>query len=145
MARVAKEVPEVIGCKEATGDIKQGAEVIELVDRDFVVFSGDDFTVLPLLSVGGVGTISVTSNVMPGKMSGMIQAFFKHDIARAQALHLEMNPVNRAMFLETNPIPVKTALSLMGKMPLEFRLPLVPMEPANLAKLKEALKANGLL
>lgn len=145
MARVAKEVPEVIGCKEATGDIKQGAEVIELVDRDFVVFSGDDFTVLPLLSVGGVGTISVTSNVMPGKMSGMIQAFFKRDIARAQALHLEMNPVNRAMFLETNPIPVKTALSLMGKMPLEFRLPLVPMEPANLAKLKEALKASGLL
>lgn len=145
LARIVKEVPEIIGCKEATGDIKQGAEVIERMGKDFVVLSGDDFTVLPLLSVGGVGTISVTSNVMPGKMSGMIQAFFKRDTARAQALHLEMNPVNRAMFVETNPIPVKTALHLMGKMGLEFRLPLVPLEPANLASLKESLKASGLI
>jgi 4-hydroxy-tetrahydrodipicolinate synthase len=143
--RIAKEVPEVIGCKEATGDIKQGAELIELMGPDFIVLSGDDFTVLPLLSVGGSGTISVTSNVMPGKMSGMIQAFFKRDTARAQALHLEMNPVNRAMFLETNPIPVKTALALMGKMTAEFRLPLVPMEPANIVKLKDALAASGLI
>ncbi len=145
LARIVKEVPEIVGCKEATGDIKQGAEVIERMGKDFVVLSGDDFTVLPLLSVGGVGTISVTSNVMPGKMSGMIQAFFKRDNARAQALHLEMNPVNRAMFVETNPIPVKTALHLMGKMGLEFRLPLVPLEPANLASLKESLKASGLI
>ncbi len=145
VAKVAKAVPEVKGCKEATGDIKQGAELIELMGPDFAVLSGDDFTVLPLLSVGGVGTISVTSNVMPGKMSGMIAAYFKRDTARAQALHLEMNPVNRAMFIEVNPIPVKTALSLMGKMGLEFRLPLVPMEPANLEKLKGVLKQSGLI
>jgi len=145
IARIAKEVPEVIGCKEATGDVRQGSEVCEFLGKDFIVLSGDDFTVLPLLSVGGNGTISVTSNVMPAKMSGMIDAFFKRDIARAQALHMEMNPVNRAMFLEVNPIPVKTALSLMGKMGLEFRLPLVPMEPANLAKLKDTLKTSGLI
>jgi 4-hydroxy-tetrahydrodipicolinate synthase len=145
IARIAKEVPEVIGCKEATGDIKQGTELVEAMGRDFVVLSGDDFTVLPLLSVGGVGTISVTSNVLPAKMSGMIQAFSKRDIAKAQALNLEMMPVNRAMFFETNPIPVKTALSLMGKMGLEFRLPLVPMEPANLEKLKGVLKQGGLI
>ncbi len=145
IARVVREVPEVIGCKEATGDIKQGSELIELMGKDFIVLSGDDFTVLPLLAVGGSGTISVTSNVMPAKMSGMIDAFFKRDIVRAQALHLEMNPVNRAMFLEVNPIPVKTALHLMGKMGPEFRLPLVPLEPANLAQLKDVLAQSGLL
>jgi len=145
IARIAKAVPEVIGCKEATGDIKQGTELIEAMGKNFVVLSGDDFTVLPLLSVGGMGTISVTSNVLPGKMSAMINAFFKRDTARAQALNLEMMPVNRAMFLETNPIPVKTALSLMGKMDLEFRLPLVPMEPAHLEQLKQMLGASGLI
>lgn len=145
IARIVREVPEVIGCKEATGDIKQGSELVELMGRDFIVLSGDDFTVLPLLSVGGCGTISVTSNVMPAKMSGMIDAFFKRDNARALALHLEMNPVNRAMFFETNPIPVKTSLSLMGKMGLEFRLPMVPLEPASLARLKEVLASSGLI
>lgn len=145
IARIAKEVPEVIGCKEATGDIKQGTELIEAMGRDFIVLSGDDFTVLPLLSVGGHGTISVTSNIMPAKMSGMITAFNKRDTARAQALNLEMMPVNRAMFLETNPIPVKTALSLMGKMGLEFRLPLVPLEPCHLEQLKKVLAESGLI
>jgi 4-hydroxy-tetrahydrodipicolinate synthase len=145
IARVVKEVPEVIGCKEATGDIKQGTELIELMGPDFTVLSGDDFTVLPLLATGGHGTLSVTSNVMPGKMSGMISAFNKRDTARAQALNLEMMPVNRAMFIETNPIPVKTALSLMGKMGLEFRLPLVPLEAAHLEQLKQVLKQSGLL
>ncbi len=145
LQRIAREVPEVIGCKEATGDIKQGSEVVELMGKDFIVLSGDDFTVLPLLSVGGCGTISVTSNVMPAKMAGMIDAFFKRDIARALALHMEMNPVNRAMFLETNPIPVKAALSLMGKMGPEIRLPLVPLEPANLTKLTNVLTQSGLI
>lgn len=145
IARIAKEVPEVIGCKEATGDIKQGTELIEAMGRDFIVLSGDDFTVLPLLSVGGHGTISVTSNVMPAKMSGMITAFGKRDTARAQALNMEMMPVNRAMFLETNPIPVKTALSLMGKMGLEFRLPLVPLESCHLEQLKKVLAESGLI
>ena len=145
LQRIAREVPEVIGCKEATGDIKQGSEVVELMGKDFTVLSGDDFTVLPLLSVGGCGTISVTSNVMPAKMAGMIDAFFKRDIARALALHMEMNPVNRAMFLETNPIPVKAALSLMGKMGPEIRLPLVPLEPANLTKLTNVLAQSGLI
>ncbi len=145
IARVTREVPEVIGCKEATGDIKQGTELIELMGPDFTVLSGDDFTVLPLLAAGGHGTISVTSNVMPGKMSGMIAAFNKRDTARAQSLNLEMMPVNRAMFIETNPIPVKTALSLMGRMGLEFRLPLVPMEPTHQEQLKQVLKQSGLL
>lgn len=145
IARIVKEVPEVVGCKEATGDIKQGTELIEMMPNDFTVLSGDDFTVLPLIAAGGQGTISVTSNVVPGKMSGMIAAFMKRDTARAQAMNLEMMPLNRAMFFEVNPIPVKTALSLMGKMGPEFRLPLVPMEPANLEKLTATLKAANLI
>jgi 4-hydroxy-tetrahydrodipicolinate synthase len=84
LARIAK-VPEVIGCKEATGDVRQGSEVCEFLGKDFIVLSGDDFTVLPLLTVGGNGTISVTSNVMPAKMSGMIDAFFKRT-SRAKAI-----------------------------------------------------------
>jgi 4-hydroxy-tetrahydrodipicolinate synthase len=145
IARIAKEVPEVVGCKEATGDIKQGSELVELVNRDFAVLSGDDFTALPLMSVGGCGVISVTSNVAPAKMTGMISAFAKRDTARAMALNLELLPLNRAMFIETNPIPVKTALVMMGKMGGEFRLPLVPMEPAHAEQLKGVLAASGLL
>lgn len=145
IARIVKEVPEVVACKEATGDIKQGTELIEACGRDFSVLSGDDFTVLPLLAVGGAGVISVTSNILPGKMSGMCQAFFKGDLARAQALNLELMPLNRAMFIETNPIPVKTGLHLMGKMGLEFRLPLVPLEAAHLETLTKELKAGGVL
>jgi 4-hydroxy-tetrahydrodipicolinate synthase len=145
LARIAKEVPEVIGVKEATGDLKQVTDIIECLGQDFIVLSGDDFTVLPLLSVGGAGVISVTSNILPGKMAAMVAAFMKHDTIRAQALNLEMMPLNRAMFLETNPIPVKTALAFMGKMALEFRLPLVPLEAAHAEQLKQALSASGLI
>ncbi len=145
IARIVKEVPEVVGCKEATGDMKQGAELIEACGPDFCVLSGDDFTALPLMSVGGQGVISVTSNVAPAKMSALCQAYFKGDNARAQALNLELMPLHRAMFVETNPIPVKTAVHLMGKMTLEFRLPLVPLEAVHLDALKTALKAGHLL
>lgn len=145
IARIVKEVPEVIGCKEATGDVKQCTEVVEELGRDFLVLSGDDFTALPLLSVGGAGVISVTSNILPGKMAAMVAAFVKRDTARAQALNLEMMPLNRAMFIETNPIPVKTSLALMGKMGPEFRLPLVPLEAAHLEQLKQVLHADGLI
>jgi len=145
IARIVKEVPEVVGCKEATGDIRQGTELIEAVGSDFAVLSGDDYTAMPLLAVGGAGVISVTSNIAPAKMAGMCQSFFKGDIARAQALNLELMPLHRAMFLETNPIPVKTAVHLMGKMGLEFRLPLVPLEAAHLEQLKPVLHAAGLI
>lgn len=145
IARIVKEVPEVVGCKEATGDMKQGTELIEACGPDFCVLSGDDFTALPLMAVGGKGVISVTSNIAPAKMAALCQAYFKDDGARAQALNLELMPLHRAMFVETNPIPVKTAVHLMGKMPLEFRLPLVPLEAAHLDSLKDALKAGCLL
>ena len=88
LARLAKEIPEVKGVKEATGDIKQATEIVELLGEDFVMLSGDDFTVLPFLAIGGHGVISVVSNILPGKMSAMCQAYAKNDLARARALNI---------------------------------------------------------
>lgn len=143
---IADEVPEVIGVKEATGSMIQATDVRELLGPDFNLLSGDDFTALSLLAVGGRGVISVISNIMPAEMSGMCSAFHDKDTETAIALHLKMNQVNKAMFIETNPIPVKTSLALMGIIPpAEFRLPICPLEPANLEKLKTVLTAAGLL
>lgn len=138
-------VPEVVGIKEATANLQQISDMIEVMGPDFCMLSGDDFTVLPLMSVGGCGVISVVGNIVPDKMSGMIKAFNEGDMATARKLHYEMQPLNRAMFLETNPIPVKTSLTLMGKIGLELRLPLVELLPENLEKLKAQLAESGLL
>ena len=139
-------VPEAIGVKEATGNLCQGAEVVECCGRDFKLLSGDDFTALPLLAVGGVGVISVISNIMPKAMSAMCHAFFDKDHEKALELSLKMAPVNRAMFMETNPIPVKTSLTMMGIFKdAQFRLPIVPLQDENKPKLEAVLKAAGLL
>jgi 4-hydroxy-tetrahydrodipicolinate synthase len=145
VARLHKEVPDVVGIKEATGDMKQVAEVVEYCGPAFQVLSGDDFTVLPLLCVGGQGVISVISNIAPSLMSGMCNAFEKGDMDRAQKLHYQMAPLNRAMFMTTSPIPVKTALSLMGVCKAEFRLPLTPLAEEKVEELKSVLQAGGLL
>lgn len=140
LAAIRTAVPEVVGVKEATGDLKQVSEVVEMLGPDFSVLSGDDFTVLPLLSVGGSGVISVVSNIVPDRMAKLCAAYRDKDTDLARELHMEMMPLARAMFFETNPIPVKTSLSLMGKMDLELRLPLVEMLPENLSDLKDILK-----
>lgn len=146
IARIAKAVPEVVAVKEATGNIRQGSEVVEECGPDFTLLSGDDFTVLPLLSVGGSGVISVVSNIAPRMMSDMCAAYFAKDTAKALELHLKLSPLNRAMFMETNPIPVKTALTLMGVLErAEFRLPIVPLQSSNIEPLRQTLKSSGLL
>ncbi|QJB57662.1 4-hydroxy-tetrahydrodipicolinate synthase [Pseudodesulfovibrio sp. zrk46] len=143
---ITDAVPEAIAVKEATGNLNQGAQVIEQCGKDFNLLSGDDFTVLPLLSVGGCGVISVISNIMPAAMSGMCKAFFNKDHEKALDLSLKMAPVNRAMFMETNPIPVKTSLNMMGIFPeASFRLPIVPMQEDNKPKLKKILKEAGVI
>ncbi len=145
VARLAREVPTVVGIKEATGNPVQVSNLLEQCGPDFCVLSGDDFTVLPLLSLGGCGVISVTSNVVPGMMAGLYNAFVKGDLPEARRLHFALEPLNRAMFLETNPIPVKTAVAMLGLAEPDMRLPLSPMQPDNEAKLREVLKAAGLL
>jgi 4-hydroxy-tetrahydrodipicolinate synthase len=135
----------IVGIKEATGDLKQVSELIRLCGRDFAVISGDDFTTLPLLHLGGVGAISVTANIAPGDAAGMFDAFFAGKHEEALRLHYKMEPLHGMMFIETNPIPVKTSLALMGRIGEEFRLPLCPMADANREKLKKALKDYGLI
>ena len=146
LKRIVDVVPEAIGIKEATGNMNQAAQVIEQCGKDFQLLSGDDFTVLPLLAVGGCGVISVISNIMPKAMSDMCRLFAEKDLDGALDLSLKMAPVNRAMFLETNPIPVKTSLNMMGIFPeANFRLPIVPLKDENKPKLEAVLKEAGVL
>ncbi len=145
IANIANQVSDVVGVKEATGNLGQVSDVIEQCPEGFTVLSGDDFTVLPLLSLGGHGVISVVSNIMPAEMSGMCAAFRAGDMKKAQELHFKMQPVNRAMFMETNPIPVKTSLGMMGKLETSFRLPIVPLMPENETRLEAILKENGVI
>lgn len=145
LARLNKDIPEVLGVKEATADLTQVSQVLELCGPDFQVLSGDDFTVLPLLSVGGCGVISVVSNILPDTMSGLCSAWFANNIAQAQAFHFELAAYSRMMFVETNPIPVKTALALMGRIKLELRLPLVPLGAANAEVLRSFLAGKNMI
>lgn len=138
-------IKNIVGIKEATGDMKQVSELIRLCGRDFDVISGDDFTTLPLLHLGGVGAISVTANIAPSDCASMFDAFFAGKYEEALRLHFKLEPLHGAMFIETNPIPVKTALAMMGRINEEFRLPLCPMAEPNKEKLKKALKDYGLI
>ncbi len=144
MARLA-EIPNIVGLKDATGNLSQGCKTLELCGGKITVLSGDDFTTLPLLCVGGMGVISVVSNVVPGDMAGMCAAFFKGDIASARNLHYKMWPLIEAMFYETNPIPVKTALKLLGKITGEVRQPLWSMAEGNEKKLRTVMQKYGLI
>ena len=144
VARLA-EIKNIVAIKEATGDMKQASEVIRLCGNKITVLSGDDFTTLPLMALGGKGTISVSANVAPKLVSQMCALWEKGKFDEARKIHYKLEPLNAAMFIETNPIPVKTALALMGKIREEFRLPLCEMAPANREKLKTVLKDMKLI
>jgi len=144
VARCA-QIKNIVAIKEATANLQQISEIIELCGDKLSVLSGDDFTVLPLLSIGGVGVISVTANVAPVDMAGLCDAYFAGDMVEARRLHYKLQPLNQSMFYETNPIPVKTALGLMGKISPEFRLPLCPMSDTNTEKLTNVMKKYGLI
>lgn len=145
MARLA-EIPNIVGVKESTLSMNMVSDIRSLCGEEFVIFSGDDPMILPLMSLGGTGTIAVTSNVAPGAVSDMVDAILGGDWKRGRELHYELLPLFRALFIETNPIPVKTAASLLGLCSDEMRLPLIPMEGENLAALQETLDAaNHLL
>lgn len=139
------EIPNIVGIKEATGDLKQIADLIALCGERITVLSGDDFTTLPILSVGGKGVISVTSNIAPADVSHMVHAYLGGDTLEALRLHTRLWPLHKAMFLETNPVPVKTALGMMGMIRPNLRLPLVPLSQANRDRLRKAMKDYGLI
>lgn len=144
VARLSK-ISNIVGIKEATGDLRQISKVFELCDDDFIVLSGDDFTTLPILALGGKGAISVISNIIPKDVADMMDAFAAGDLARAKELHYKMWPIMEAAFFETNPIPSKAALSLMGKIEYELRLPLCQMSDQNYDKLKKVMSNYGLI
>jgi 4-hydroxy-tetrahydrodipicolinate synthase len=144
VAKLAK-IKNIVGIKEASGSIKQMSDVINLCGKDFDVLSGDDIFTLPLMAIGGAGIISVISNVAPADMAGLIDAFVAGDMVRARALHHKMNELIETLFIEVNPIPVKAALALMGKIEYEYRLPLCKMAEANFEKLKKVMVNYGLI
>jgi 4-hydroxy-tetrahydrodipicolinate synthase len=121
------------------------SDVIHMCGPDFDVLSGDDIFTLPLLALGGRGVISTVSNVVPGDMAGLVDAFAAGDLEKARALHFRMSPLIDAIFIETNPIPVKAALAMMGKIDSELRLPLCPMTEKNEAVLKKVMQEYGLI
>lgn len=145
VARLAREFPHIIGIKEATGDLAQASRVIESCPESFLVISGDDLTALPLLAIGGHGVLSVTSNIAPGRVSAMINAFRAGDLAGARRIHHALFPLSEAMFTISNPIPVKTALELMGMMSNEMRLPLCQMTEEEKEKLAALVRQQGLI
>jgi len=145
LSRLARDFSNIVGVKEATGDMVQGSLVLESCPSGFSVLSGDDLTALPLMALGGSGVISVTSNLAPDRVAAVWNAFFKGDVAGAARLHHELFPLHQIMFVESNPIPVKTALALMGQMEDEMRLPLCPMSENGKTKLIEVLRRQGLL
>lgn len=139
------EIDNIVGIKEASGSLSQMSDIIGLCGENLVVLSGDDSVTLPLLSIGGKGVISVTANIVPSHVAQIVNEFNKGNFDEARRLHYKLRSLNEAMFLETNPIPVKTSLSLMGKISGELRLPLSPMSEANLEKLKKVLIDYGLI
>ncbi|HLL99122.1 MAG TPA: 4-hydroxy-tetrahydrodipicolinate synthase [Rubrobacteraceae bacterium] len=142
MARLA-EIPNIVGVKDSTLSMNMISDVISLCGEEFDVLSGDDPMTLPLIALGGRGVISVASNVAPGAVSDMVRALLEGDWERGRELHYELLPLFRALFVETNPIPVKTAASLLGLCSDEMRLPLVPMEGENLRLLQETLDRSA--
>ncbi|AFK86530.1 MULTISPECIES: 4-hydroxy-tetrahydrodipicolinate synthase [Thermoanaerobacterium] len=142
---ICKHVDNVVGVKEASSDIVQIAEIARIMGDKFEIYSGNDDQVVPILSLGGIGVISVTANIVPKKIHEMVMLFLNGNIEAARKLQLELNPLNSVMFIETNPIPVKTAMNLMGFNVGPLRLPLVDMSEKNLSTLKSTLKEFGLI
>ena len=144
LARLAA-IPNIVGVKEASGNITQMASVIHQVPPEFIVLSGDDAITLPLMALGGRGIVSVVSNEIPAEMTQLAQLCLAGDFAAARALQRKYLPLMEINFIESNPIPVKAALALMGLLEPVYRLPMVPPKAENLARIEKVLESVGLL
>ncbi len=139
------EIKNLVAVKEASGSVRQMTEILSLCGDRITLLSGDDFLTLPLLAVGGRGVISVAANIMPERVSRVIDEFEAGNLTAAAQAHLSLYPLYKACFYETNPMPAKTALSLMGKCEGYLRPPLCPMSEENLGRLKSVLAGYGLI
>ena len=144
VARLAA-VPNIVGLKDAAADLKQTSYTRQLVPDDFVILSGEDTLVYPLMAVGASGVISVTSNILPGEMAELCRRFLEGNMAGAAELHHRLLPMCDAMFVETNPIPIKAALAMMGRIKNELRLPLVPISNKGAETVRTAITDFGLI
>ena len=138
-------IPNIIGVKDATGNIGRGYDLLRLAPKSFAVYSGDDPTAMALMLAGGAGNISVTANVAPRDMADMCEAAIAGNIAKAVELNNKMFPLHQKLFIEPNPVPVKWALAEMGKMPAGIRLPLVPLAAECHEAVRAALREAGVL
>ena len=144
VARLA-EISNIVAIKEATGSLQQASEVLALCGDKLDLLSGDDFITFPMMACGAKGVISVVANIMPREVAALVDAFRAGKMEEARQLHLKLLKISNAMFIETNPVPVKTAVALMGKASDEVRLPLAPMSDVNRAKLAAIMKEYGLI
>lgn len=145
ICRLARDCKNIVAVKEASGNLDQMSRIKQLCPKEFDLISGDDSLTLPVLSIGGTGIISVAANIVPADVAGLVSAFAKGDFKKAQELHYKLLPLIKAVFLETNPIPIKTAMGLLGMCNPGLRLPMCAMSEDNLEKLKKALRDYGLL
>ncbi len=145
IARLANDCQNIAGIKEATGSVQQATKILALTGMDFILLSGEDALNYPLLTVGGKGFISVTANVAPKEVAALYNTFKSGDFNGAREIHYRLHSLNESMFLETNPIPVKAALSMMGKISEDLRLPLCAMKSENTKRLKKTLQSYGLI
>lgn len=137
--------PNIVGIKEASGNISQVVEIAKCISPDFALYSGNDDMIVPLLSVGGLGVISTVANIAPKDTHNMVMEYLKGNTAEASQMQLDMKHLIDAMFIEVNPIPVKAALSLMGKLKLEYRMPLCPPEEKSMEIIRKEMEAYGLI
>lgn len=144
VARLA-EIKNIVAIKEASGNLEQVSEIIRSTPKDFLVYSGDDSLALPILAVGGVGIISVAAHIVGNRMQEMIAAFVENDLVKAQAIQSDLLPFFRMMFITTNPIPVKTAVNLLGLNAGSFRLPLIPPTAIELEQVKTMMQKMNMI
>lgn len=138
------QIKNIVGIKEASGDISQVAEMIRLCGEDFLVYSGNDDMIVPVLSLGGQGVISVLANILPQVTHDLVSSYLEGDVKKSRQLQLGVNGLVHALFIEVNPIPIKTAMNVLGMEVGSFRLPLTEMAATNLVVLKEELTNYGL-
>ncbi|HWT76708.1 MAG TPA: 4-hydroxy-tetrahydrodipicolinate synthase [Mobilitalea sp.] len=144
VAAMFKNVENIVGIKEASGNIAQVAEIMQLTDGKIELYSGNDDMVVPVLSLGGLGVISVLSNIAPRQTHDMVMKFFEGDVAGSRDLQLKLLPLINALFCEVNPIPVKKAVNLMGFHVGALRMPLTELEPANAERLLKEMNTAGI-
>jgi len=145
IARLASSCKNIVAVKEASGNLDQMSRIKAICPSNFQLISGDDSLTLPVLSIGGIGVISVAANIVPADTADLVNSFMEGDIKEAQRVHYKLLPLIKALFIETNPIPVKTAMGLLGMCDPDLRLPMSSMSSESLEKLKKALIDYGLL